>query len=65
MKNKALVLARIETIRQKVRNIKYLINTNGSFDDVTKAFEETFEILDNAEELVSIESDPFKTNQLI
>jgi hypothetical protein len=65
MKNKLLVLDRVEKIRYKVNNLKYLVNTNGSFDDIGEAFNEIFEVVDNMENLVSIEEDPFRSNQII
>ena len=65
MKNKQLVLTRVEQIRQRINGIKYLINTNGNFDDIRKAFDETYEVLDSMENLVSIEDDPYRSNQLV
>lgn len=67
MKNKSQVLKRLEDIRQRVRQINYLINTNGSFDDFDKAFQEFYETVEDTESLINSEEDafPFKTNQLI
>lgn len=65
MKNKQLVLDRIERVRLKVNKIKYLMNTNASFDDINYAFEETFETIENMENLVNIEEDSFRSNQII
>ena len=65
MRNKELVLQRIEQVRQDVRALNYLLRTNASFDEIQQSFEKINERIEQAESLVSIEPDTFKSNQLV
>ena len=65
MKNKTLVLTRVEQVRQAIKKINYIMRTNGSFQELDQAFVDTYEILESMESLVNIESDPFHTNQIV
>lgn len=65
MKNKQLVLDNLERLRNNIKNINYQYSTGAAFQDFKDAVEAALETLGKAEDLVNVEHDFFRTNQII
>lgn len=59
MRSKEVISNNLDKLRNNINNIKYIVNTGGSFHDLLKAFEVAYTTLDNIDNLVSIEPDEF------
>lgn len=59
MRSKEVISNNLDKLRNNINNIKYIVNTGGSFHDLLNAFEVVYTTLDNIDNLISIEPDEF------
>ena len=59
MRSKEVVSNKLDQLRNNIKLIKYLMNTNGTFTEILAAFDSSFDTLDIIDNLVNIEPDAF------
>lgn len=65
MKNKELISNKLEKLRNDLNNIKYITNTSGNFQELERAYSIAFNTLEDITGIISIESDDFRSHQII
>ena len=65
MRNKTQVNNLLEQLRNDVKNINYLARTGCTFEQLTDAFSKTYQRLDNLQNLIDVEPDEYKSNQIL
>lgn len=63
MRNKQLVSKNIEVLRNNIKQVKYIVNTSGNFQDLKSAFDVVDETVEKIDNLVNIEPDTFHSTQ--
>jgi hypothetical protein len=65
MKYKKNVSDLLDNLRASITNTKYHVTSGGSFDDILSSFSKCYEILEKAQDLVDLEPESFKNDQII
>lgn len=59
MRNKEVISNRLEQLRNNIKNTRYLMSTNGGWDEILASFDVSFDTLEVVENLINIEPDEF------
>ena len=65
MRNKTIVLKNIESLKGSTKNLQFFINRQGSMNDINKTLQDILDKITTIEELVDLEQDPFKNDQIL
>jgi hypothetical protein len=65
MKYKKNVSDYLDSLRTTLTNTKYHVSTGGSFEDILASFQKCYEIIEKAQDLIELEPDSFKNDQIL